>query len=91
MLLYDKKLNCLIIKFLLQAQTKEAAREAEEARTARDEFAATAKEAERKIKSLEAEIVQLGEDLAASERARRTAEGEREELQEEINSNANKG
>ncbi len=66
-------------------------REAEEARASRDELAATAKEAERKIKSLEAELVLLGEDLAASERARRTAESEREELQEEINSNANKG
>lgn len=35
--------------------------------------------------------MQLGEDLASSERARRAAESEREELQEEINSNANKG
>lgn len=40
---------------------------------------------------MEAELVQLGEDLATSERARRAAENERDELQEEINNNANKG
>jgi myosin protein heavy chain len=43
------------------------------------------------VKSLEAELVQLSEDLAASERARRAAESERDELQEEISNNANKG
>lgn len=43
------------------------------------------------VKILEAEIMQLTEDLASSERARRAAEAERDELQEEINSNSNKG
>lgn len=76
---------------MYQAQAKEAVREAEEARAARDEFATSAKESERKIKSLEADLLQVGEELAASERARRTAENERDELQEEISNNANKG
>lgn len=54
-------------------------------------MAATVKETDRRLKSLEAELLQLQEDLASSERSRRTAETERDELQEEINSNSNKG
>ncbi|KAK7870316.1 hypothetical protein R5R35_003705 [Gryllus longicercus] len=75
----------------LQAQAKDSARDAEEARVARDELAAAAKETERKLKALEAELVQMSEDLASAERARRAAESERDELQEEISNNANKG
>jgi hypothetical protein len=33
----------------------------------------------------------MSEDLASAERAKRAAECERDELQEEINSNSNKG
>ena len=72
-------------------QAKDSARDAEEARASRDELAAAAKETERKLKSLEAELVQMSEDVASAERARRTAESERDELQEEINSNTSKG
>ncbi|XP_076652681.1 myosin heavy chain 10 isoform X1 [Halictus rubicundus] len=75
----------------LQAQIKDSTRETEEARAARDELAANAKETERKVKSLEADLMQLTEDFASSERARRAAENERDELQEELNNNANKG
>ncbi|XP_048269767.1 myosin heavy chain, non-muscle isoform X1 [Bombus affinis] len=75
----------------LQAQIKDCTRETEEARAARDELAASAKETERKVKSLEADLMQLTEDYASSERARRAAENERDELQEELNNNANKG
>lgn len=74
-----------------QQQCKEATRDAEEARSARDELAASSKDAERKVKTLEADLIQVTEDLASSERAKRAAEAERDELQEEINSNANKG
>ncbi|CAB0032260.1 unnamed protein product [Trichogramma brassicae] len=74
----------------LQTQIKDCTRETEEARVARDELAATAKEAERKIKGLEADVLQLTEDLTSSERAKRVAETERDELQEELNNNANK-
>lgn len=54
-------------------------------------MAAAAKENERKLKNLEADLLQLTEDLASVERQRRAAEAERDELQEEINNNANKG
>ena len=39
-------------------------------------------------KGLEADLVGLQEDLASSERARKNAENERDELQEELNSNS---
>lgn len=54
-------------------------------------MATIAKETERKVKNLEADLLQLTEDLAAVERQKRAAEDERDELQEEINNNANKG
>lgn len=70
---------------------KDYQRDAEEARAARDEIALQAKETEKRLKSLEAENIQLQEDLNSSERARRAAESERDDLQEEINNNSNKG
>jgi len=75
----------------LQLQAKDWQREAEEARAARDELAGMAKEGERKVKGLEAELAQVTEDLAATERARRSAEGERDEMAEELGSNASRG
>ncbi|KAK1877210.1 Myosin-10, partial [Dissostichus eleginoides] len=74
----------------LQAQMKDYQRELEDARASRDDIFALSKENEKKLKSLEAEIVQLHEDLAASERGRRHAEQERDELQDEI-SNSTSG
>ncbi|GAB6031166.1 MHC class II transactivator [Chamberlinius hualienensis] len=74
-----------------KAQMKDLQRDAEEARIGRDEIALQAKEAEKRMKSLETEVIQLQEDLQSSDRARRAAESERDELQEEINNNANKG
>ncbi|KAL1005922.1 hypothetical protein UPYG_G00065670 [Umbra pygmaea] len=74
----------------LQAQMKDYQRELEEARASRDEIFAQSKENEKKLKGLEAEILQLQEDLAASERGRRHAEQERDELADEI-SNSTSG
>uniref|UniRef100_A0A8C3KU25 Myosin heavy chain 10 n=1 Tax=Chrysolophus pictus TaxID=9089 RepID=A0A8C3KU25_CHRPC len=68
----------------LQAQMKDYQRELEEARASRDEIFAQSKESEKKLKGLEAEILQLQEEFAASERARRHAEQERDELADEI-------
>lgn len=45
----------------LQAQMKDYQRELEEARASRDEIFAQSKESEKKLKSLEAEILQLQE------------------------------
>ncbi|NXE69621.1 MYH10 protein, partial [Calcarius ornatus] len=72
----------------LQAQMKDYQRELEEARASRDEIFAQSKESEKKLKSLEAEILQLQEEFAASERARRHAEQERDELADEIANSA---
>uniref|UniRef100_A0A671THK0 Myosin, heavy chain 10, non-muscle n=1 Tax=Sparus aurata TaxID=8175 RepID=A0A671THK0_SPAAU len=72
----------------LQAQMKDYQRELEEARASRDEIFTQSKENEKKLKGLEAEILQLQEDHAASERARRHAEQERDELADEISNSA---
>ncbi|NXK98862.1 MYH10 protein, partial [Formicarius rufipectus] len=72
----------------LQAQMKDYQRELEEARASRDEIFAQSKESEKKLKGLEAEILQLQEEFAASERARRHAEQERDELADEIANSA---
>ncbi|XP_031631624.1 myosin heavy chain, non-muscle isoform X2 [Contarinia nasturtii] len=74
----------------LQGQIKDALRDAEDARVAKEELAAACKEAERKSKALEAEVMQLSEDLASSERVKRAAEVERDELLDEMQSLTNK-
>ena len=74
-----------------QAAVKELQRDAEEAHTGKAEVLQQYKDLEKKVKNLEADMMQLQEDLSAAERARRTAEAERDDLQEEINSNAGKG
>ena len=71
----------------LQAQMKDFSRELDEARQAKEEMQALFKENEKKLKNLEAENFKYQEDLAAAERARRAAESERDELQDEISSN----
>lgn len=71
----------------IQAQMKDFARELDEARMARDEMAGTFKENEKRLKNLETDNLKLQEDLAAAERARRNAEAERDELQDEMSSN----
>lgn len=70
---------------------KDFQREVEEARLSREDLISQAKEAEKKQKLLEAELIQLQEDLASSERSRKAAEAERDELHEEINNSASKG
>ncbi|XP_006025644.1 myosin-11 isoform X2 [Alligator sinensis] len=72
----------------LQAQMKDFQRELDDARASREEIFATARENEKKAKSLEAEIIQLQEDLAAADRARKQADLEKEELAEELASAA---
>lgn len=95
---------------------KDYQRELEDAHAAREEVLSSAKESEKKAKSLEAELMQLQEvrrlipntaltcstsqtckislvlpppqDLAAADRARKQAEAERDELADELASNA---
>ena len=51
----------LLVSPSLQAQMKDYQRELEEARASRDEIFAQSKENEKKLKSLEAEVLQLQE------------------------------
>uniref|UniRef100_A0A6Q2XJJ3 Myosin-9 n=1 Tax=Esox lucius TaxID=8010 RepID=A0A6Q2XJJ3_ESOLU len=74
----------------LQAQMKELLRELEDTRMSRDEIMAQAKENEKKLKSMEADMIQMTEELAAAERVKRQAQQERDELQDEINNQAEK-
>merc|ERR1719230_2157186 len=75
----------------LQQAMKEIQRDAEEAHASKNEVLQQSKDLEKKIKALEADLVQMQEDLSAAERARRTAEAERDELAEELSSSGSKG
>ncbi|XP_074163944.1 myosin-14 isoform X1 [Sminthopsis crassicaudata] len=66
-----------------QAQMKELWREVEESRTSREEIFAQNRENEKRLKSLEAELLRLQEELAASDRARRQAQQDRDDLADE--------
>lgn len=70
---------------------KEFQRDSEEARTSREELVVLLKEGEKKVKSLEADLMAMQEELAAADRARRAAEGERDELQEELSNINSRG
>ena len=57
-----------------------------EAQRSRDDLASRLKELERKVKTIEGDLSQAQEEVANAERARRSAEGERDELQDELTS-----
>lgn len=69
---------------------KEYQNEIDRALQGRDDATNAAREAERKLKNQEAELLQLREDLAIAERARKQLQNERDELQDELNSNSGK-
>jgi myosin protein heavy chain len=58
--------------------------EVDAAFTAREEAINAAKEKEKRCKALEADFLQLQGDLAASERARKALQTERDELSDEL-------
>ncbi|XP_051261649.1 myosin-10 isoform X3 [Dicentrarchus labrax] len=75
----------------LQGQMKEILRELDETKLARDEVIAQSKDSEKKIQTLEAEVLQFTEELSVSERQRRQAQQERDEVADEmVNSSAGK-
>ncbi|XP_068592506.1 myosin-10 isoform X2 [Cebidichthys violaceus] len=75
----------------LQGQMKEVLRELEESRLARDEVISQSKDNEKKIQTLEAEVLQFTEELAVSERQKRQAQQERDEVADEmVNSSSGK-
>jgi len=72
--------------FDIKAQLKDTQHDVEAMTLARDEAVSTAKESDKKLKMSEAELLQLQADLASSERARKAAQSERDDLLEELNS-----
>lgn len=68
----------------MQAQMKELWREVEETRSSREEMFTVSRESEKRLKGLEAEVLRLQEELAASDRARRQAQQDRDEMAEEV-------
>lgn len=69
-------------------QLKEVQTDLDESRASKDDLSNQVKENEKKLKQLETDFLQMQEDLAAAERARRAVEQERDELLEELNSNS---
>ncbi|KAM9723303.1 uncharacterized protein myh14 isoform 5-T5 [Menidia menidia] len=75
----------------LQAQMKDILRELDETKMARDDVMTASKDSEKKIQTLEAEVLHLTEELAVSERQRRQAQQQRDELEDEmVNSSSGK-
>ncbi|KAK5862212.1 hypothetical protein PBY51_017632 [Eleginops maclovinus] len=75
----------------LQGQMKEVLRELEESRLSRDEVMAQSKDNEKRIQTLEAEVLQFTEELSVSDRQRRQAQQERDEMADEmVNSSSGK-
>lgn len=70
---------------------KDYQRDAEEARQAKEELQSKSHEQENRLRSLEQKMVTLQEQLDASEKARRTAEAERDELNDQLQGSASRG
>jgi len=65
---------------------KDFQNEVDTAIAGRDEAIGAAREKDKRCKSLETELLQLQEDLAASERSRKALQSERDELSDELTS-----
>uniref|UniRef100_UPI0037E7875F myosin-10 isoform X1 n=1 Tax=Semicossyphus pulcher TaxID=241346 RepID=UPI0037E7875F len=75
----------------LQGQMKEILRELDEIKLSRDEVITQSKDSDKKIQTLEAEVLQYTEELSMSERQRRQAQQERDEMADEmVNSSSGK-
>lgn len=68
----------------VQNQMKDYQLEIEACNASRDEALTSFREKDKRVKSLEAELLQLQEDLAASERSRKAIQAERDELHDEL-------
>ena len=73
-----------------QSQFKDSQKRVEDGNRARDELAAKQRDLEKKVKSLEADLVQSMEEKSNAERARRAAEADRDDLQDEVSSYSSK-
>ncbi|XP_075896934.1 uncharacterized protein myh14 isoform X2 [Nelusetta ayraudi] len=72
----------------LQGQMKDAQRELDDYKLFREEILAQSKDSEKKIQTLEADVLQLTEELSVSERQRRQAQQERDEMADEMVNNS---
>jgi len=63
---------------------KDFQHEVDAAIAGRDEAISAAREKDKRVKNLETELLQLQEDLAASERNRKALQSERDELSDEL-------
>jgi len=70
--------------FCVQAQMKDFQHEVDAAIASREEAINGAREKDKRCKSLETDLLQLQEDLAASERSRKALQAERDELSDEV-------
>ena len=62
----------------------------DEANRARDELSARLRDLEKKIRTLDGDFNQMQDEKASAEKARRVAENERDDLQEEASSASSK-
>ena len=69
---------------------KDAQLNLEESHRSRDDIAARLKEVEKKVKTIEGDLSQAQEEVANADRARRTAENDRDELQDELTTASSK-
>nr|XP_057941324.1 myosin-10 isoform X5 [Doryrhamphus excisus] len=72
----------------LQGQLKDVLRELDETKLSRDEVISQSKDNDKKIQTLEAEVLQLTEELSVSDRQRRQAQQERDEMADEMVNNS---
>ncbi|XP_053700207.1 myosin-10 isoform X2 [Synchiropus splendidus] len=72
----------------LQGQMKELLRELDETKLSRDDIIVSCKDNDKKIQTLEAEVLQLSEELSVSERQRRQAQQERDAIADEMVTNS---
>ncbi|XP_035254581.1 myosin-11-like [Anguilla anguilla] len=74
----------------VQALAKDLQREVDDSRSAREEVLSSFRETERKARSLETDLIQLQEELAATERAKKQVEAERDEMAEDLTNSSRK-
>uniref|UniRef100_A0A3Q3EWP1 Myosin-10-like n=1 Tax=Kryptolebias marmoratus TaxID=37003 RepID=A0A3Q3EWP1_KRYMA len=75
-------------KLQVKGQMKDILRELDETKLSREEAISQLKDSEKKIQTLEAEVLHLSEELAVSERQKKQAQQERDEVVEEMVNNS---
>eukprot|EP00731_Ephydatia_muelleri_P028843 Em0020g487a len=74
----------------VQTQLKESQMSADEVLKVKEDATSKLKELEKKVKTLETDLAQAQEEVAAAERVRRSAEAEKDELHDEVSTSGSK-